>query len=107
MRTCGRCAASEVSAFARGRLVLGLAAAGAALLAAAGLLVDRGPGAASRLLGPNATILVALLDMSGLALLLGGVCRFRSSGHNAHSLVATVIVGATRSRRRFQPRFFA
>jgi hypothetical protein len=33
--------------------------------------------------------------MSGLALLLGGVCRFRSSGHNAHSLVATVIVGAT------------
>src|SRR5690606_10400020 len=49
--------------------------------AATGLLVDRGPGTGFGLLLGDATLFVALLDVFGLALLLGGVLGFISTWH--------------------------
>src|SRR5262249_58419616 len=57
------------------------AAAGAALLAAAGLLVDGGPGTPLRFLVRDATLLVAFLDVLRLALLLAGVARLVAAWH--------------------------
>src|SRR5690606_31671783 len=53
----------------------------AGLLAAAIVLVDGGPGAALGLLVGNAAILVAFLDMLGLALLLVGIGTLVALGH--------------------------
>ena len=53
--------------------VHGLAAARAALLAAAGFLVHRGPGAPLGLVRGDAALLVAFLDVLGLPFLLVGV----------------------------------
>src|SRR3989338_2799070 len=55
----------------------------AALLAAAGLLVDGGPGPRLGLLLRHAALLVAFFDMLGLALLLGAVAALVSAGHDA------------------------
>src|SRR2546428_4859861 len=65
----------------RGRMALGLAASGAALLAAAALLVDRGPGPAFRFLLGHAPGLVAFLDVLRLALLLVGVAGLVAPRH--------------------------
>src|SRR5712671_836220 len=81
-RPAGRGGAAETAALARGRMVLRLAAAGAALLAAVGFLVDRRPGPAFRLLARDATRFVAFLDMLGLPLLLAGVARFVAARHS-------------------------
>jgi len=60
-----------------------LAAAGAAFLAAAGHLVDGGPGAPLGLVFWDAALFVAFLDVLGLALLLVGVARFVAAGHGS------------------------
>src|SRR5581483_7536841 len=84
-RTARRSAAADASALARGGVARRLAAARAALLAAAGLLVDRGPGAPLGLAPADAALLVAFLDVLGLALLLAGIARLIPAGH-AHLL---------------------
>src|SRR3954470_24383825 len=83
----GRCrptrrgAAAEAATFAGRRMVLRLAAPGAALLAAMGFLVDRRPGPAFRLLARDAARFVAFLDMLGLPLLLAGIARLVAARH--------------------------
>src|SRR5690606_14511082 len=78
---------------------LGLRALGASRSAgaftAAGLLVDRRPGAGFGFLFGNAPGLVALLDVLGLALLLVGVLVFTATGHCRHS-TGTHLLGAVR-----------
>src|SRR5687767_2921096 len=67
----GRRRAALASAFLGGRFVHLLSATRAArLLAAAGHLVDRGPRTAFRLVLGNAALLVAFLNVLGLAFLL-------------------------------------
>jgi hypothetical protein len=58
------------------------AAARTALVAAAGLAVDRRPRAPFGFLLADAALLVAFLDVLGLALLLVGVSRFVSTRHD-------------------------
>src|SRR3954469_11924327 len=60
---------------------IGLAAAGAGLVAAAAFLVHGRPGAAFGLFLRHAAILIALLDMLGLALLLVSVTALVAAGH--------------------------
>src|SRR5262249_55967226 len=63
-----------------------LAAPAAGFIAAAGLLLDRCPGPADgRLLG-HAALLIAFLDMLGLALLLVGVAALVAARHGAFLL---------------------
>jgi hypothetical protein len=57
-------------------MALPLAATGSAQLAAPGLLVDCRPGAPLGLLLGDAALLIALLDVFGLALLFFCVARF-------------------------------
>ena len=59
--------------------MLAIGATGTTLLAAAFLLVHRRPGTAFGFVGGYATILVALFDVFGLALLLVGVGLFAAS----------------------------
>jgi len=80
-RSAGCRLAAQVAALPGGRVVFGLAASGAALLAAVGFLVDGGPGSALGFILGDAALLVALLDMLGHSLLLVGVTRFVSPGH--------------------------
>src|SRR4029453_15379708 len=69
------CLTTEPPALARRGMAFGLAAAGPTLLAAAAFLVDRRPGAALGPLLRNATGLIALGYVVGLAFLLVGVDR--------------------------------
>src|SRR4051812_35267429 len=69
-RTVGSRGATQVTALARRGVVFRLAPAGAALLAAAGLRVHRGPCAALGFALGHATVLIALLDVLRFALLL-------------------------------------
>src|SRR5947209_18344123 len=62
-------------------MVLSFAAPRAALLAATGHLVDRGPCPALRLAFGSTTLLVALFDMLGLSFLFASVCFFGTSRH--------------------------
>src|SRR5690348_8034459 len=66
----------------RWRFVGGLAASRAALLAAAGHGIDRGPGTTGRFFFTQATVLVALFDVLRLPLLLVGISRLVSSRHD-------------------------
>ena len=76
-----RCAAAPAPTLARRRVVFRPAAPGAALLATMGFLVHRRPGAPRGLPARDSALLVALLDMLGLALLLVGVARLVTTGH--------------------------
>src|SRR5690606_37698696 len=86
----GRGPALAARGLLRGRRAL-LAVPGAALaapratwlLAAALLLVHRGPGPARRLPPGHAALLVALLDLLCLSLLLAGVLVLAATGHAA------------------------
>src|SRR6185312_10545753 len=82
----GRGLSADASALARRRLVHALPFTGAALAAAAGHLVDRGPGAACRLAPGDAAVLVALFDLARLAPLLARVFRFVASRHRVSSI---------------------
>src|SRR5690606_20948888 len=86
------------AALARRRLAGLLAAAGPRLLAAAGRLVDRGPGATLRLFLADAALLVALLDVAGLALLLRGVARLVAARHDRSPLFGRCMNGSDRPR---------
>src|SRR3954451_11430728 len=91
----GRCrptrrgGAAEAATFTGRRMVLRLAAAGAALLATMGFLVDRRPGPAFRLLARDAARFVAFLDMLGLPLLLAGIARLVAARHGGAPLWLT------------------
>src|SRR5688500_11120754 len=76
------CPALSAALAGRGAVFL-LAPARAALLAAASFLVDGGPGAAFGFLSFDATLLVTLLDVLGLALLLAAVTRLVAAWHGA------------------------
>src|SRR5512144_912259 len=78
----GSGASAQTPAFARGGVADFLAATGAALLAAAGLLVDRRPGAPLGFIRRDAALLVAFLDVLRLAFLLVSVTRFVAAGHD-------------------------
>src|ERR1700722_15548592 len=80
-RSARRCASAQATALARGRMVFRRATARTALLAAMGFFIHRRPGAPGDLFVRDPTLLVALLDMLGLALLLVGVARFVAAGH--------------------------
>jgi hypothetical protein len=77
------CAAADTfaSAFARRAFVHRFAAAGTALLAATGHLVDRRPGAAFRFPLAAAAMPVAFLDVFGLTFLFAAVTAFVTSWH--------------------------
>src|SRR3569623_939955 len=83
------CAAVAATLARRGMVFL-VAAARAGLLAAAALLVDRRPGAALGLLLRDAAVLIALLDMLGLALLLVGVAAHVAARHGTLLLLHAV-----------------
>src|SRR6266566_6235500 len=74
--------AADPAATFRGYVGVGNTAARAALVAAAGLLVDRRPGTPLGFLLGDAAILLALFDMFGLALLLVGVAGFVAARHD-------------------------
>jgi hypothetical protein len=61
---------------------VGLAAAGARFVAAVGLLVHCGPGPTLGFVLRHATLLVALLDVLGLALLLVGIGVLITTRHD-------------------------
>src|ERR1700730_2152282 len=82
-RAARRCASAQLPALARRRVVFGLAAPGPALLAAMRLLVDGRPGAPRGLPCRDSTLLVAFLDVLGLAFLLVGVARFVAARHGS------------------------
>lgn len=63
----------------------GAAPRAALLFTAAGLLVDRGPGARFGFLFGQAFILIGVLDVLGLALLFLGVLAFVAAWHGVHS----------------------
>jgi hypothetical protein len=65
-----------------GYVGVGNAAAGAAFVAAAGFLVDGGPGAPLGFLPADAAAFVALLDVFGLAFLLVGIAGFVAARHD-------------------------
>src|SRR4051812_49280858 len=73
--------AAEAASLLGGRHVLFLAAAGAGFLAPMVHLVDRGPGSAFGLLLGSSSALVGVLDVLGLAFLLGRVSRLVSAWH--------------------------
>src|SRR2546423_650077 len=77
--------AAQFAALVAGGVRLLLAPAGAGLLAAARLLVDRRPGPALRLPLGDAPALVALLDVLGLALLLVRVLGLVAPWHDGPS----------------------
>src|SRR6185503_7459991 len=84
--------APELAALVGGGVVGGLAAAAApGVLAALVVLVDGGPGPALGFLPGNPALLVALLDVVGLALLLVGVLV---AGHVVVLPVPVVVVVA-------------
>jgi succinate dehydrogenase hydrophobic anchor subunit len=62
-------------------MIFRFASAGPALLPAVGLLVHRRPGSAFRLFVRNTAVLVAFLDVFGLALFLARVTEFVSARH--------------------------
>jgi hypothetical protein len=62
-------------------MILLVATPGAGFLAAAAFLVDRRPGAAFGLLLGDAAVLIAFLDMFGLALLFVGVAALVAARH--------------------------
>src|SRR5690606_30445254 len=90
--------AALATTLAAGGVAFLAAAARAGLLAAARFLVHRRPGAALGLLVADAAILIAFLDMFGLALLLVGIAALVAAGHG---------VSPFRERTRKAPREFA
>src|SRR3954469_5961051 len=78
------------------------AAARAALVAAAGFLVDGRPGAPLGFLRADAALLVAFLDMLGLAFLLVGVARFVTAGHAASPSLLRLLKSNARRARGFR-----
>jgi hypothetical protein len=77
-----RSLSADASALARRRLVHLLAAAGTAgLLSAASHIVDGGPGTALGFVLADTALLIAFLDVLGLAFLLAGVFRLVATGH--------------------------
>src|SRR6266481_8138579 len=74
--------AADPAATLRGHVGVGNAAARAALVAAAGLLVDGRPCAPLGFLPADAAMLVAFLDVFGLAFLLVGVAGFVAARHD-------------------------
>src|SRR5207302_10965633 len=80
-----------LSALLRRGLVHTLAAARATFLAAAGHGVDRGPGAALGFSLGGASLLVAFLDVLGLAFLFLGVLGLLSTGHRSALLSGCVV----------------
>jgi hypothetical protein len=79
-------APAEASTFAGGSEVDFLAATGAAEFAAAGHFVDGGPRAGLGLLMTHSLLLVAFLNVFGLALLFVCVTGFGSAGHKRDEL---------------------
>src|SRR4051812_34201791 len=76
-----RGAATQLAALARGGMAFRLAATGAALLAAAALLVDGGPGATFGFLVRHTALFVALGNVVSFAILLVGVTRLVTAWH--------------------------
>src|SRR5437868_5052932 len=104
-RTAGGGLAAQPAALAGGFVVLRLAAAGARLLAAPGLLVHRRPGARLGLVVGHAAGLVALLDVLGLAFLLVRIGRLVTAGHGAlREWKAPSLQSLPGARRRTGPR---
>src|SRR6266436_1996847 len=87
--------ADPAAAF-RGHVGVGNAAAGAALVAAAGLLVDGCPCAPLGFLLADAAFLVPFLDVFGLALLLVAVAGFIAARHGCLPFMARLPNLATR-----------
>src|SRR5690606_26285510 len=106
-------ASALMAAAARGFVVLRLSATGAGLLAAVGLAVHGGPGAAFRLALGDAALLVAFLDVFGLSLLLVRVGRLVATWHDDAPWLSVGDSGRVRAAaawmehsacpRRFQP----
>src|SRR5712671_6952097 len=88
---------ADPAAALRGHVGVGNAAAGAALVAAAGLLVDGCPCAPLGFRLAEAAFLIAFLDVFGLALLLVGVAGLVSARHGRLPWMARLPNLATRS----------
>src|SRR4029077_7979791 len=83
-------AAAQTASFLRWRMVFFRAATGPALLPAVGLFVYGRPGAPFGLLLRNAAVLIAFLDVFGLAFLLVGVTRFVAAGHRGPPSIGNI-----------------
>src|SRR6516162_8899779 len=87
-----------MTAFAGRRVILGLAAARAAFLPSVSFLVDRRPGATLGFILGHTALLVAFLDVFGLAFLFVGIAGLISARHSRLHCLRYTQNEPTRSR---------